>query len=268
MSYSKQGTNYGIGQLTITQIDADLTYLRQHFDYIRISYPNFNSSSVPYWQDVCQRAKAKGFYVMWGISCPKVSSIDWYKFLQTFIDMSAWAAANGVVFGVNEEMYHNDDTIIADRIALIDLHQAARMAKLKNPTVKLAISLAGQGELDAFIANGSAGAFDYVCLNQYDTLAVHKTNVDKLTAAYGAATRVTEFNTGRGFDPAYGNEASWKTDIQARADYIQASLVAAFYIYTYAHNAEEAAPGVIKWDFRTGQNPETQHQAFDLFRRP
>lgn len=263
MSYSKQGVNYGIGSLPVQLIEADLTYLRQHFDYIRISYPTFNSTSIPYWQDICQRAKAKGFYVMWGINCPQTNTIDWYAFLQKFVDLAPWAVANGIVYGINEDMYHNNDAIVSDTQALTDLHNAAKLAKIKAPGVKLHISLAGDGELDKFIAGGSKGAFDFVCLNQYGTLAEHQANLNKLTTAYGNATRVTEFNTGRGFDPAYGTEASWTADIKARADAIQASPVASFYIYTYDHNPE----GNGKWNFRTSRNPETQHEAFNLFKK-
>jgi hypothetical protein len=267
MSYTKQGVNYGIGALSTTQIDADLTYLRQHFDFIRITYPAFNQgqSSLDYWKDVCVRAKAKGFFVIWGIYCPTTAMSDWYKFIQAFIDLAPWAATNGVVFGVNESL-HGSTTNISRATQIADLQSAAKIAKSVSPTVKLHISLADI-EIDDFISiSGTGGtgraAFDYICLNQYDSLVNYKANVDKLTNAYGTATRITEFSTARGFE--LGTEASWKADCKDRADYNQASPVQAFYIYTYAFNPDSNG----KWNFRTGQNPETQHDAFDLFRKP
>lgn len=269
MSYSKQGVNYGIGALPIAKIEADLTYLRQHFDFIRITYPAFNQSqtSIDYWKDVCVRAKQKGFFVMWGIYCPTAEIKNWYKFIQTFIELAPWAAANGIVFGVNESL-HGDPTVVPQTTQIADLHAAAKIAKLNSPNVKLHISLMDV-ELDPFIqvsGTGAAGrgAFDFICLNQYDTVANYKANIDKLTNAYGSSTRVTEFNTGRGFDPAFGDEASWKATVKEMADYNQAKPMQAFFIYTYDHNPE----GNGKWNFRTGQNPETQHDAFDLFRKP
>lgn len=214
---------------------------------------------------------------MWGITCGKSSSSNWAQFIQKFIDLAPWAAANDIIFGVNEEMYHNDDAIISDQTILADLHAAAWTAKNNNPAVKLAISLAGDGELDKFInwsgsGNAGRGAFDYVCVNQYGTFTEFKASVDKLTAAYGSATHVTEFSTGRGFDPLYGNEASWRADIQARADYAQSSMLDAFFFYTYYHNSEMTAgtPPVVKWDIRTNTNsaiPATHHEAFEIFRR-
>jgi len=271
MSYTKQGINYGIGALPVANIEADLTYLRQHFDFIRITYPAFNQSqaSIDYWKDVCVRAKAKGFFVMWGIYCPTANIKDWYKFLQTFIDLAPWAAANGIVFGVNESL-HGDPTIVPQEQAIKDLHTAARIAKLNSPTVKLHVSLS-DAELTPFITvsgTGGAGrgAFDFICLNQYNDITTYKANVNQLTAAYGTATRITEFNTGRGFDPAFPpyNEAGWKADIKERSDHNQASQVQAFLFYTYDYNPE----GSGKWNMRTGQNPETQHEAFDLFKKP
>lgn len=272
MSYPKQGVNYGIGQLSDAQIDADLTFLRQHTQYIRISYPAYtNTNGIEYWKKVTLKAKAKGFYVMWGIYCPNDEGANWFAFLQKFVELSAWAATNGVVFGLNEDMLHNDDFVVPDDIAITSIHAAARLAKFRNPTVKLHICLSGSGELDKFIdVSGTGtqgrGAFDFICLNQYDTLLNHKANVDKLTNAYGTATRITEYNTGRGFDPVYGNEASWKADIKERTDYIQASQVAAFYIYTYDRNLEETSPGsgILKWNFRTSDG---HHEAWDLFKK-
>lgn len=266
--YTKKGVNYGIGQLAEWKIEADLNFLRQYFDSIRITYPNFNSASVPYWQDICLRAKAKGFKVMWGISCGTSTSHLFNDFLNKFIELSAWAAQHDVLFGVNEEMFHNNDAVISDAAVLAGLHTAAQTAKTNNPTVKLAISLAGSGELDKFIAGGSRGAFDIVGLNQYGTLAEHKANVDKLVAAYGVNTMMTEFNNGRGFDPDFGNETTWKQSVKDRADYIEASAIDTFFIYTYAHNSELTPGGANKWNFRTSTypNPELQHEAFDLFR--
>lgn len=270
MSYSKQGVNYGIGQLSATQIDIDLTFLRQHTQYIRISYPAYNNqTAIDYWKDVIIKAKAKGFYVMWGIYCPNTEGANWFAFLQKFVELSSWAASNNVVFGLNEDMLHNNDFVVPDDIAIKSIHEAAKLAKFRNPNVKLHISLSGSGELDKFIdisgvGTAGRGAFDFICLNQYDTLVAHKANVDKLIAAYGTATRVTEFNTGRGFDPTYGNETTWKEDIKARSDYIQASQVSVFYIYTYDRNLEEVSPGVYKWNFRDGN---THHDAWDLFKK-
>jgi hypothetical protein len=273
MSYPKQGVNYGIGQLSATQIDADLTYLRQHTQYIRISYPAYNNqTAIDYWKDVILKAKTKGFYVMWGIYCPNDQGGNWFAFLQKFVELSAWATANGIVFGLNEDMLHNDDFVVPDDIAINSIHAAAKLAKFRNPAIKLHISLSGTGELDKFIeVSGTGtpgrGAFDFICLNQYDTLANHKANIDKLTTAYGSATRVTEYNAGRGFDPAYGTETTWKEDIKARSDYMQASPVAAFYIYTYDRNLEETAPGsgILKWNFRTSAS--THHTTWDLFKK-
>jgi hypothetical protein len=273
MSYSKQGVNYGIGQLSDTQVEADLTFLRQHTQYIRISYPAYNSQfAIDYWKGIILKAKAKDFHVMWGLYCPNNQGANWFAFLQKFVELSSWAAQHDVVFGLNEDMFHNDDFVVPDEIAIKSIHEAAKLAKFRNPNVKLHISLSGSGELDKFIAvsgptAAGRGAFDFVCLNQYDTLANHKANIDKLTNAYGAATCVTEFNTGRGFDPAYGNEAIWKQSVKDRADYMEASQVAAFYFYTYDRNLEETSPGsgILKWNLRIG--PTTHHETWDLFKK-
>jgi hypothetical protein len=266
MSYSKQGVNYGIGALPTYKIDADLKYLRTHFDYIRITYPAFNQAptSIEYWKDICRRARGMGFFVMWGITCPAATK-DWDAFIQKFIDLAPWAATHGVVFGVNESL--RNDLNIPIATAVTHLHEAARIAKDKMQAVKLHISLADI-ELQPFIDNSGIGdngrgAFDFICLNQYDTLKRYKDNVNTLTRAYGTSTRITEFNAGRGFDPACGGEADWKADVQTRAGHNQQSNVQVFYIYTYDHNPE----GNGRWNFRTGTNPETQHEAFDLFRR-
>lgn len=278
MSHYKQGINYGIGQQSTAQIDADLTFLRTHFDYFRGTYCEFDSPSLPYWLDIAERAKAKGFYTMQGITCPNSRTKDWFKFLQAFIDNAAWAASKGIVWGVNEEAYHNDDAILLDADAIKDLHTAARIAKLNNPSVKLSISLAGDGEVDKFIQTSGTGtpgrgAFDYICGNLYGTLAEFKANVDKLVNAYGGANvRITEFSTGRGFDPNYGTEASWKSDIQARYDYANTAGVQAIIFYTYYHNPELTAPPIVvnKWDMRTNPNnvsPATHHTAWDIFKK-
>lgn len=278
MSYTKQGINYGIGQQSTAQIDADLTYLRTHFDFLRVTYPDWDSTSVPYWQDICERAKAKGFYVMWGINCPNSDGLDWFKFLQKFIDLASWAAANSVVLGVNEEMWHNDNSKISDAAALSSLHAAAHIAKLKHPTVKLAISLQDNQELAFFMANSAGvgnngrGDFDFVCPNQYDNYSAFTSNINAVTAAYNAACRVTEFNIPGGFDPATGDEASWKADIKARADYMSSTPVSVFYFYTYYHNPEMTTgnPSGNKWDMRTNANnvtPATHHTAWDNFKK-
>lgn len=265
--YTKKGVNYGVGQLPVFKIETALDLLSQHFYDVRVTYPNFNSTSVPYWQDICLRAKSKGMDVTWGITCGASTSNMFNAFLSKFIELSAWAAEHGILLGVNEEMYHNNDSVISDSAVLSGLHAAASTAKANNPNVRLAISLAGDGELDKFIAGGSRGAFDIVGLNQYGTLAEHKANIDKLTNAYGANTMVTEFNNGRGFDPQFGNEASWKDSVKSRADYIQASLVNRFHIYTWADNTELTPSGTNKWNFRTTTYPNAEgwHEAFDLF---
>lgn len=203
---------------------------------------------------------------MWGLRCPADVTKDWYKFIQKFIDLAPWAATHGIVLGVNESL--RDDLNIPRATAIADMHAAARIAKANSPSVKLHISLADI-ELQPFITKSGTGgngrgAFDFICLNQYDNIDTYRANVNRLTEAYGTSTRITEFNTGRGFDPVFGDEAIWKADIKKRADHNQQSNVQVFYIYTYDHNPE----GNGRWNFRTGTNPETQHEAFELFRRP
>ena len=264
-AYAKQGINYGIGQLSTAQIESDLDFLRVYFDRIRITYPAYNSWSVPYWQDICERAVAKNFEVMWGISCPAEESGNFDAFCQRYVELSDWAARHNIIYGVNEEAYHNNDSVISDTQVFTKLAAASRQVRARHPRLRLVVSVAGDGELAAFIAHGDRGGFDFVGLNQYDSLANYRSNLDQLANTYGERGIVTEFNGGRGFDPNYGTEATWTADIKARADYAQATTLRAFYAYTYAFNGELAAPGAYKWNFRTGTDPATHRQAFDVF---
>ncbi len=277
MSYLRQGINYGIGQLDDLKIEQDLDFLRQHFRYIRISYPTYDSTSLPYWQDICVRARRKGLRVVWGISAKPLTSANIDAFCAKYVELAPWAAKYGIVLGMNEEMLHNNDTEISDAVVLAKIKEAAQIAKTNIPNVKTILSVAGSvggtGEMDKLIAGGK-GAFDYVGINQFGFLAEHKANVDKLVAAFGGYTSVTEFNTGRGFDTGYGTDESRKADIKARMDYAHKSKVgtattdiATAYFYTYAHNSEKGTNGSIKWDIRTTDSPRAHHPAFDIFKR-
>ncbi len=229
--HDRQGVNYGIGLYPSNKLDNDLSFLRKHFDYIRIAYPRYDSSAIEYWQNMCVKAKDKGFDVMWGITCP--SDGNWPDFIAKFKELVPWAVKHNINYGVNEEMYHNNDAVISDSQILASLQTTALAIKKRFPFLRLHMSVAGDGELDKV---SSLGAFDFIGLNQYGTLADHKQNIDKLIDRYKEHGIVTEFSTGRGFDPAFGDEASWKADIAARIKYMKSRDVQNYYLYTYDYN--------------------------------
>lgn len=263
--HSWEGINYGIGQLGVDDIQSDLNFLRQFFASVRPTYPSYASTSVPYWQMICECARRLGFDVMWGITCPQALSADFDNFLNAFVELAPWAVEHGITLGVNEEAYHNNKAVLPNEAVFSGLAAASRAIKVSYPKAQLVVSLAGDGELDSFIAHGDLGGFDFVGLNQYDTLAKFKANLNKLVSIYGDRALLTEFNTGRGFDPDYGTEATWKADIKARMDYAKAVGLKRSYAYTAEHNAEKTASGAFKWNFRTSRNSNSWHRAFDLF---
>lgn len=249
----------------LTQFNADLDYLKAvGFTKVRVTQPLYdgatrfsNPDGFLKWRNMCAEAKARNFYVIWGLGESGITSANWAAAKQAFKDEAIAAQATGDVdvFSLGNELQINHDGSITN--LTIDTDIAALATDLKENhgiTMDLITSVA-QNNLGSWPSLGIAGmgGLDAVTLQvygEYNNFPNFKSNIDTMLSIFGVSkTYITEFNLDSSWSIPWSlNETLLSNGLKQRMDYIRASGMTDAYFYIYRNSGANPAHAIKKSD--------------------
>lgn len=240
MVWSGLGMNYG-HQLSsspydISQAESDLSYLKSlGITYLRIAMPgSTDSSTIPYCKDLCLRALAKGFSVLWGVG-PSASfdQSAWDTYLAYVPTLAQWAQDNGLTeFSIGNEAENRTSGTPSISTVQSNLRTLATTCQSIFTRGPISYSVA-----DGYKANwyGNLGDLDKISVNVYDTSSAFRTACNAVYSNFGSQGEITEWSTTLGY-LTYNDEEKWTKDVASRLEIIKNSGILRAYYFCYRAN--------------------------------
>lgn len=225
------------------QVNAELSELyAAGFRYIRIAHAEWdNAGGIANVKQAALDAKAKGFYVMSGLSSAgttTLTSSNWSSYRTSILDFAAWAQTNGInEFQVGNELESfNDDATLTDSTLRSNIRTLGTDAKAAAPSCVISYSVAQGGQNTNWVADNNKGGCDFLYLNvygQHNNFPSFKSEIDSFLRVYKNG-RISEFN----IDPAHVDimllsDLEQMNELEIRMSYLIDKGISLVYFFTW-----------------------------------